>query len=298
MKQTLPVQSSQASPPVLANPMPSLANARIAIVHYWFVSRRGGEHVVEAMAGMFPQADLFSLVADPQAIPDSLARPFAPNLFPPKYSWQHTLAPPSSSALSPGIGTVRPQRLRPRAQFRIRSGKGRAHLVWDLSRLLLPFADAISLGFLPSLSQCRGNGLVRKTSILSHLALPPHVGRGLGQSRGLFCRQLAKRRFPHPQTLPQRFRRHLSSCERSAGYLAEKTEDYYLLVGQLVDYKRADLAITACTRLGRRLHVVGAGEEYARLRKVRGTHRSFLRRSFRQRSKRAIRPLPRLVVPG
>jgi glycosyltransferase involved in cell wall biosynthesis len=56
-----------------------------------------------------------------------------------------------------------------------------------------------------------------------------------------------------------------------AGYLAEKTEDYYLLVSQLVDYKRADLAITACSRLGRRLHVVGVGEEYARLRKFAGT---------------------------
>ena len=41
-----------------------LAKLRVAIVHYWFVGRAGGERVVEALAEIFPQADLFSLVAD------------------------------------------------------------------------------------------------------------------------------------------------------------------------------------------------------------------------------------------
>src|SRR5258708_31857989 len=41
-----------------------LSNTRVAIVHYWFVGRAGGERVVEALAEVFPQADLFSLVAD------------------------------------------------------------------------------------------------------------------------------------------------------------------------------------------------------------------------------------------
>jgi len=47
-----------------AKPTSSFEKARIAIVHYWFVNHRGGERVVEAMASMFPQADLFSLVVD------------------------------------------------------------------------------------------------------------------------------------------------------------------------------------------------------------------------------------------
>jgi glycosyltransferase involved in cell wall biosynthesis len=55
-----------------------------------------------------------------------------------------------------------------------------------------------------------------------------------------------------------------------AGYLAEKNQDYYLVVGQLVDYKRVDLAISACNRLSRRLHVVGDGELYSLLRKIAG----------------------------
>ena len=41
-----------------------LSKLRVAIVHYWFVDRAGGEKVVEALAEVFPQADLFSLVAN------------------------------------------------------------------------------------------------------------------------------------------------------------------------------------------------------------------------------------------
>ena len=38
-----------------------LSHLRVAIIHYWFVGRAGGERVVEAIAEVFPQADLFSL---------------------------------------------------------------------------------------------------------------------------------------------------------------------------------------------------------------------------------------------
>ena len=42
---------------------------RVAIVHYWLLNRRGGERVVEALCELFPQADLFTLVADPRCFP-------------------------------------------------------------------------------------------------------------------------------------------------------------------------------------------------------------------------------------
>ncbi|PYU97333.1 MAG: glycosyl transferase, partial [Acidobacteria bacterium] len=62
----------------------------------------------------------------------------------------------------------------------------------------------------------------------------------------------------------------------SAGYISSTIEDYYLVVGQLVDYKRADLAIEACNRLGRPLRVVGDGAEYRRLRRLAGPSVKFL----------------------
>jgi glycosyltransferase involved in cell wall biosynthesis len=46
----------------------------------------------------------------------------------------------------------------------------------------------------------------------------------------------------------------------------EAREDFYLCVGHHVPYKRLDLAVEACTRLGRRLVVIGEGPEVKRLR--------------------------------
>ena len=58
--------------------------------------------------------------------------------------------------------------------------------------------------------------------------------------------------------------------------MAGNIEDYYLVVGQLVNYKRVDLAIEACNQLGRALRIVGVGEEYQRLRRMAGKTVSFL----------------------
>lgn len=51
--------------------------------------------------------------------------------------------------------------------------------------------------------------------------------------------------------------------ERSIG-------DFYLVVGEQVAYKRNHLAVEACTRLGRRLVVIGQGPELDRLRRRAG----------------------------
>lgn len=49
---------------------------RVAIVHYWLVGMRGGERVVERMLRTVPQADIFTHVVDPARLSDTLrARP-------------------------------------------------------------------------------------------------------------------------------------------------------------------------------------------------------------------------------
>ena len=53
-------------------------------------------------------------------------------------------------------------------------------------------------------------------------------------------------------------------------------EDYYLVVSALAPYKRIDLAVSAATRLGRRLVVVGTGPEQERLRRLAGPTVEFL----------------------
>ncbi len=47
-------------------------------------------------------------------------------------------------------------------------------------------------------------------------------------------------------------------------------DDFYLVVSRLVSYKRVDLAVRACTQLGRPLIVVGEGEELPALKEIAG----------------------------
>jgi glycosyltransferase involved in cell wall biosynthesis len=53
-------------------------------------------------------------------------------------------------------------------------------------------------------------------------------------------------------------------------------EDYYLVVSAFAPYKRIDLAIEACGRLGRRLVVIGTGQDERRLRRLAGPGVTFL----------------------
>ena len=55
-------------------------------------------------------------------------------------------------------------------------------------------------------------------------------------------------------------------------------EDFYLALGALVPYKRVDLAVEACNRLGRRLVIAGDGSERSSLAKLAGPGVSFLGR--------------------
>jgi glycosyltransferase involved in cell wall biosynthesis len=70
----------------------------------------------------------------------------------------------------------------------------------------------------------------------------------------------------HPPIDLSRFR---SSNERG---------DYYMVLARLVSYKRIDLAVQACTMLGRRLLVIGDGPDRERLAALAGPTVSFLGR--------------------
>ncbi|MFN0728534.1 glycosyltransferase [Polaribacter gochangensis] len=45
---------------------------KVAIVHYWFISRRGGEKVIESILKLFPDADIYTLFYDEKTYGDHL----------------------------------------------------------------------------------------------------------------------------------------------------------------------------------------------------------------------------------
>ena len=249
---------------------PSLEKARIAIVHYWFVSHRGGERVVEAIAGMFPQADIFSLVFDPDAVPTTLRKRSIKASFlqklPGSHRWHKRFLPlyplaleqfdlseydlVLSSESGPAKGVLTPS--------------GTCHVCYCHSpmRYLWDFYHSYRNGATLSLWSRPVFTLASHYLRLWDAAAANRVDYFAANSRNIAARIRKHYRRDATVIYPP--------VNVNVGYLAEKTEDYYLVVGQLVDYKRMDLAIAACNRLGKRLHVVGEGEQYGRLRKLAG----------------------------
>jgi glycosyltransferase involved in cell wall biosynthesis len=248
----------------------SLENARIAIVHYWFVNQRGGERVVETIAQMFPQAELFSLVANPAALPQSLRGRAINTSFvqklPGSHRWHRRFLPFYPLALE---------------QFDLND--------YDL---VISSESGPAKGVLTSARTChvcychspmrylwdfyhhyRGSSGVGKwsrpifTCASHYLRMWDAVSANRVDYFAANSRNVAAR-------IRKTYRRESTviypPVNVSAGYLAQNSEDFYLVVGQFVDYKRMDLAISACTRLNRRLHVVGEGEQYEHLRKLAG----------------------------
>ena len=73
-------------------------------------------------------------------------------------------------------------------------------------------------------------------------------------------------------------------------------ERSYLAVGRLVSYKRTELMIEACRRMGRKLRVAGAGPEEKRLRSLAGGHVTFLGEISKRRLVARVLSLPRSPV--
>lgn len=65
---------------------------------------------------------------------------------------------------------------------------------------------------------------------------------------------------------------------------ARTRRDYYVTLGRQLAYKRHDLAVAACTKLGVKLKVFGSGPEHERLKKLAGPTISFYTDRFDEAS--------------
>jgi glycosyltransferase involved in cell wall biosynthesis len=75
-------------------------------------------------------------------------------------------------------------------------------------------------------------------------------------------------------------------------------EEWYLFAGAFAPYKRADLAIEACRRTGRRLKIVGAGQDEKRIRRLAGRDVEVLGWLDREALREMYRRCRALVFPG
>jgi glycosyltransferase involved in cell wall biosynthesis len=254
--------------------LPEFKNLRVAIVHHWFISLAGGERVVNTIASMFPQSDVFTLFLDKQKLPSALhqhrittsfldkipAARKAHRYFLPFYPLAVEMLDLSGYDLiiSSDSGPMKGVVTDPHATHICYCYSPMRYL-WD--------AHSAYLGRMPALTRT----LFRPVS---------HYVRNWDYS--------AAQRVDHfiaiSQYIARRIRKYyrrdstVIHCpvDTSQGFLADTHEDYYLTVGRLVPYKRTDILIDACRKLGRRLVIVGDGPEMKRLKKKSTKNIEFL----------------------
>jgi glycosyltransferase involved in cell wall biosynthesis len=237
---------------------------RVALVHDWLTGLRGGERVLEEHATLFPDADLYTLFhvpgtttarieslrihASPLSRLPGVHRHYRKLL--PLYPWaierfrldRYDLVLSSSHAVAKGI-------LAPPGATHLCCCFTPMRYIWDQADAYLGrgFRRAVGTPLLRSLRawDVRSSG-------------PDRVGRFVAISETVARRIRAhydrSSLVIHPPVDVDRFR-----------ICPEKVEDWYLLVGGFVPYKREEVALEAFRRLDARLLVAGDGPRRAAL---------------------------------
>ena len=253
-----------------------LSKLRVAIVHYWFVRFRGGQRVLEVLADMFPQADLFTLVLDPKALPPSLrSRKFTTSflqkipgmtrhykkfsaLFPLALEQfkldEYDLVISSESGPAKGVLT------RPHT-CHICYCHTPMRYVWDMYHQYRSNAPGGALG--RALYSIVAN-YVRQWDYVASARVDYYVASSHNAASRIAKYYRREAEVIHPPV-------NISSFA-----MGTNAEDFYLVVSPLVAYKRVDLAISACNAMKRRLIVIGHGEAMQALRQKAGATITFL----------------------
>jgi len=231
---------------------------KTAIVHYWLVNMRGGEKMLEALLEMFPQADIYTHVYDPKAVSGQIKNhrvftsrinrlPFAKKL----YQLYMPLMPNAlmdfnlqdydlviSSEAGPAKGVVPA----PNA-YHLCYCHSPMRYLWDMYheyfRGTNPFVRFFMKRMIPSL---RVWDITSANLVDRFVTNSAFVAKRI---RRIYNREAAVVYGP-------------ASIEKFLK-VERKPSDFYLFFGQLAGYKRADLAIEACVKSGRKLVVAGAG---------------------------------------
>ncbi|MBB6486240.1 glycosyltransferase [Rhizobium lusitanum] len=269
---------------------------RVAIVHYWLVAMRGGEKVVEALCDMYPDADIFTLVCDESRLSDKIRK--------------HKII---TSFLQRIPGAVRAyQSLLPLMPFALES--------FDLTDydLIISSESGPAKGIIPppqATHVCYCHSPMRYLWDHYHF-YRSHAGLG---SR-LMMPMLAPLLRSWDVSTSLRVDRFVANshhvCDRIGKYYrrpaavvyppvnvddftpASSTEDFYLCAGQLVSYKRVDLAIEAFTRMKRNLVVIGEGRQLEELKRNAGPSITFLGHTSFAVLKEKLARCRALVFPG
>jgi glycosyltransferase involved in cell wall biosynthesis len=249
---------------------------KTALIHHWLVTMRGGERALEALAELFPSADLFTLVCDRTSISAALGRrrihTSLLQRFPKSTEWYPYYLPFFPLAtdrldlsgydliISSDAATVKG----------VRVNAGATHICYC---------------YTPMRYVWTGYETYRR-------AASPLTRWALSAVRGSLCRwdYEAAQRVTHFVAISRNVQKRIKDCygrESAVIYppvdtgrfpmsSSEPERDFFLVVSQLVPYKRIDLLVEAFNSCGRPLTVIGDGPERQRLQKSAKPNIQFL----------------------
>ena len=253
---------------------------RVAIVHDYLAQAGGAERVVVAMHGIWPDAPIYTSVYDPQATlkefgemdvrtsflqrmkiartakTHKLALPLYPTAFEHFDLTSYDVVLSSSSGFAKGVITGpdtchicychTPARFAWRYHEYISQGN-----YGKMERRILPWIIHRLRTWDMQTAQRVDQFLVNSYNVAKR------VRKYYGRESEVLYPPVETARFP---------------------IVAHPTADYLLVVSRLIGYKRVDLAVEACTKLGLKLKVVGGGPDLAHLKAIAGPTVEFLGR--------------------
>ena len=277
---------------------------KVALLHYWLTNRRGGENVFREICGMFPDGDIFTHAYNARVMggwfggrrvtESFIGRlPFARR----KCQAYLPLMPMASRAFDlDDYGLIVSSESGPIKG--IRKPKGSRHIcychtpmryLWDMYEDYYRMA-----GFGGKLAMRAFRDYLRKEDLKSAESVDVFVANSrfvAGRIKRIYGRE-AEVVYPMvdygffslPVPPPQ----------------SPDTAPYYLLAGQLIPYKRPDLAVSACLKMGRRLKVVGTGNQIETLKALAAgdPNVEFLGRVSDEDLRRAYAHARALLFPG
>jgi glycosyltransferase involved in cell wall biosynthesis len=243
---------------------------KVAIIHYWLVGMRGGEKVVEALCEMYPQADIFTHVYVPEMVSDRIRQhriiPTFINALPRAARMYKTYLPLMPLALEqldlrgydliissesgPAKGIIAPS-----DAIHVCYCHTPMRYIWNMYHDYRQSAGLITRNMMPLLTH-----YLRMWDVASAARVDSFVANSATVAERIHRYYGAPSVVIHPPV------------DTDAFSLVAPSElgDYFLMAGELVSYKRPDLAVRAFNEMKLKLVVIGGGEMLDEIRRLAG----------------------------
>ena len=274
---------------------------KTALVHDYLAQAGGAERVAAAFHTLFPSAPLYTSVYDPAATLPSfaemdvrtsflqrwpfssrrfhkLALPYYPAAFEGFNFSGYDLVLSSSSSFAKGIIT-------PPETCHICYCHTPSRFVWRQQEYLAQTRSARAVSSLVGafVNSMRSWDVESAQRVDYFVANSYNVARRI---RKFYRRDVAAVIYPPVETSKFKPAR------------PEQVGSHFLVVSRLLNYKRIDLAIAACTRLSLPLRIVGIGPDMAHLKRIAGPTIQFLGRMSDEQVARELSVCKALIFPG